>query len=185
MHDPMTVAFEIKSPIVTKKHIRADGSVWKYRRDLITIWHVDPWKDGVEDSCDWFGTHKTRQNGWVPCMMDDYKNSPVETRKAIDFIWYNFISNQRPWWKHPRWHFWHWKIQIHPLQRFKRWAFTRCAGCGKRFKWGYAPISTRWGGTGPRWFRSEQHLYHRKCYDNHRQTRSVVDDIVSELERRQ
>ena len=44
MHDPMTVAFEIKSPIKTRG----------YRNSLITIWHVDPEKDGTDDSCGWF-----------------------------------------------------------------------------------------------------------------------------------
>lgn len=44
MHDPMTVAFEIKSPF------KQDG----YRKTLVTIWHVDPEKDGTDDSCGWF-----------------------------------------------------------------------------------------------------------------------------------
>ena len=72
-------------------------------------------------------------------------------------------TGSRPWWKHPRWHFWHWKIQIHAVQNFKRWLFSRCAGCGKGFKWGYAPTSTSWHGHGPRWFRGESHTYHHDC----------------------
>jgi hypothetical protein len=44
MHDPMTVAFEIKNPF----------SKAKYPDTLITIWHVDPEKDGTDDSCGWF-----------------------------------------------------------------------------------------------------------------------------------
>jgi hypothetical protein len=44
MHDLMTVAFEINSPFKTKG----------YRNSLITIWHVDPQKDGTDDSCGWF-----------------------------------------------------------------------------------------------------------------------------------
>lgn len=45
MHDPMTVAFEIKLPFRSEKN--------KYK-SLITIWHVDPEKDGSDDSCGWF-----------------------------------------------------------------------------------------------------------------------------------
>lgn len=45
MHDPMTVVFEIKSPFKNKTGIR---------NALITIWHVDPCKDGTDDSCGWF-----------------------------------------------------------------------------------------------------------------------------------
>jgi len=47
MHDPMTVAHEIY--LGAKK--RKNGS---YRNPLITIWHVDPEKDGTDDSCGWF-----------------------------------------------------------------------------------------------------------------------------------
>lgn len=56
-----------------------------------------------------------------------------------------------------------WKIQIHPLQSLKRWAFSRCCRCGGRFAWGYSPVSDSWNGTGPLWFRSEQYTYHADC----------------------
>ena len=46
MHDPYTVAFEIKSPFKEKNS--------NYRRSLITIWHKDPCKLGSDDSCGWF-----------------------------------------------------------------------------------------------------------------------------------
>lgn len=45
MFDSMCVAFEIKSPFKNKRG---------YKRNLITIWHVDPCKDGTDDSCGWF-----------------------------------------------------------------------------------------------------------------------------------
>lgn len=47
----------------------------------------------------------------------------------------------RRWW---RWHFWHWQIQIHPLQRLRRWAFERCFVCGKGYAWGYSPVARGW-----------------------------------------
>ena len=50
MHDPMTVAFEIRSPIKRKNKFFPEG----YRQSLVTIWHVDPEKDGTDDSCGWF-----------------------------------------------------------------------------------------------------------------------------------
>ena len=55
-----------------------------------------------------------------------------------------------------------WQLQIHPLQAFKRWAFSRCSKCGKRFKWGASVGSNSWNGTGPLWFRSED-VYHMDC----------------------
>src|ERR1044072_3419635 len=36
-----------------------------------------------------------------------------------------YLRHSRPWYRHPRWHFWHWELQIHPVQTFKRWAFSR------------------------------------------------------------
>lgn len=75
----------------------------------------------------------------------------------------SILTDQRPWYRHPKWHFWHWKFQIHPLQEFKRWAFSRCCKCGKGFKWGQSVCTNSWHGTGPLWFRSEKHVYHDDC----------------------
>jgi hypothetical protein len=62
----------------------------------------------------------------------------------------------RPWYKHPRWHFWHWSIQLHPLQNLKRRFWLKCSRCGKRgFK--DTPIGN-WSGT-ERW--------HSTCSDVH------------------
>lgn len=47
MHSPKTVAHEIYFGRSKKK----DGN---YRLPIITIWHVDPEKDGTDDSCGWF-----------------------------------------------------------------------------------------------------------------------------------
>lgn len=49
---------------------------------------------------------------------------------------------RRPWYRHPRWHLKHLRLQIHPWQRFKRWAFERCAGCRGRYRWGYSPTGS-------------------------------------------
>ena len=73
------------------------------------------------------------------------------------------LRRRRPWYRHPRWHIWHWHLQIHPVQDFKRWAFTRCADCGGRFKWGQSGWTNQWNSDGPRWFRSERDLHHDGC----------------------
>lgn len=56
MHDPMTLAWEIKSPFKRKSALFKDG----YRETLVAIWHVDPEKDGTDDSCDWFNSKRKR-----------------------------------------------------------------------------------------------------------------------------
>jgi hypothetical protein len=73
------------------------------------------------------------------------------------------LRERRPWYRHVRWHFWHWKLQCQPVDQFKRWAFSRCADCGGRFTWGYSPWTNSWNGTGPLWFRSEQDVHHSDC----------------------
>lgn len=69
----------------------------------------------------------------------------------------------RPWYRRPRWHVHHWRLQVHPLQHLKRWLFSRCCRCGRRFPWGYSPAALQWDGTGPLWFRSEAGVAHHEC----------------------
>ena len=69
----------------------------------------------------------------------------------------------RKWYQHPRWHVWHWRLQWHHLQAFKRWAFSRCQKCGGRFTWGYSPISQCWHGKGPQWFKNGENVFHHHC----------------------
>jgi hypothetical protein len=201
MHDPMTVAFDIKYPWRSQP----PSKTWPngYRSTFITIWHVDPEKGGSDDSCHWFRRPLTTKEkafaaslidneydnlrNWfsqfisLPCPNhgEDHEscdvNNPtckygefVETcdredmRRRVEGIFSCYIREFR--WRYPvRWHFWHWKIQIHPLEDFKRWAFSRCADCGGRFVWGYSPWTNSWNGTGPLWFRSEKDVHHSDC----------------------
>jgi hypothetical protein len=106
VHDPLTVAFEIRSPFRDKPTAMFPKG---YRHAIITIWHKDPCHDHDDDSCDWFGTP------------------------------------ERPWWKHPRWHIWHWRIRIHPLRDLIRWIFDRCSHCGGRFRWKEGKVGN-WNG---------------------------------------
>lgn len=65
------------------------------------------------------------------------------------------LDDLRPWWKHPKWHVWHWKLQIHPLQNFIRRHWTKCCKCGKRgFKKG---AMSDWNGT---------RIWHDECDDS-------------------
>jgi hypothetical protein len=64
---------------------------------------------------------------------------------------------------HPRWHFWHWSIQIHPYMWARRWLLTRCCKCGGRFGYGESPVSGSWDSKPPRWFRGEEGMYHMDC----------------------
>jgi len=103
--------------------------------------------------------------GWHTNFEEDCEDQRIYEAERFFCCLARFIlRRRRPWWKHPRWHFWHWELQVHPLQAFKRWAFSRCATCGKRFPWGYAPVTTSWHSTGPLWFRSQKDVHHHECH---------------------
>lgn len=224
MHDPLTVAFDIKRPWPHHVSIGKDGRKWKHYPSLITIWHRDPEKPcrgRRDDSCGWFtppiseadherakamgrqeykflfGEHGYRMNTleaviWVWGMIGrqmhgrrwrrwmthdeltqcislavnptDNLRSSIEARPG-NFATYDFPGirseedcaaffalilrcyrrHHRPWWRHPRWHFWHWRIQIPALQKLWRWLFHRCSICGGRFKYGESPTGS-WSG---------------------------------------
>lgn len=92
---------------------------------------------------------------------DERREARIHGMAACIYGW--ILRKEQHWWQHPRWHIHHWKFQVHPLQSFKRWAFTRCAACGNGFRWNESGYTTSWSGGGPQWFRSEQHVYHDKC----------------------
>jgi hypothetical protein len=106
----------------------------------------------------------------VLCFLPGWHSNFAEDRREdrerafldkISGIARRMLAARRPWYRHPKWHIHHWSLQVHAIQQFKRWAFTRCATCGKRFKYGESGIGT-WSGRGPSWFRSET-LTHMEC----------------------
>lgn len=136
MHDPLTVAFEIRRPwpeIVDWRTEQAarTGTRWRigspfwvlagrglYWPSLITVWHRDP--SGYDDTT-------CRGTRW-------------------------------------RWHTHHWRFQVRPLQDLRRWLLTRCAWCGGRSVKG-DPVnhSHSWDGPRGRWWQGEPGLFHADC----------------------
>lgn len=184
MHDPMTVAFEIKYPWLayTKAEREArNGSEFfqNYRAPFITIWHVDPEVSGDDDSCDWFN-RKGKLNAkelavaeavWdLETLLDNAPHHPNSKEHKAWQPLHNAIRTllQKPsrthWWQvHTRWHVWHWRIQVHPYMHARRWLLTRCCKCGGRFGYGESPVSGSWDSKSPRWFSGEEGMYHMDC----------------------
>lgn len=231
MHDPATVAFEIKSPFSRQVGPLANGKTWRYWPPLITIWHVDPEEDGSDDGCGWSHYRLTEaEREWCRKLGDDefkfwmgeYGRSAsggmawtaqdiifwawriIATRRGRDrrplsvaeldrieclatnphdnlrrivvecgseqgmrdlflCVYRLYRTHHRPWYRHPRFHVHHWRIQWHFQQRLRRWLFTRCAHCGKRFAWNESPISFQWDPGPTCWFRGTPGLYHQGC----------------------
>jgi hypothetical protein len=84
----------------------------------------------------------------------DNLSSVEEPEAMVRLIAAALNRHFRPWWRHPRWHVWHWKIQVRPLQKLNRFLFERCASCGRGYPYGYSPIGT-WEGDK---------TFHHECY---------------------
>lgn len=92
----------------------------------------------------------------VRAILANIEEEPRE--RAERFFWTVmrcYLRFHRPWFRHPRWHVHHWKIQIPFWQHLKRRLFKRCAKCGNSFAWGYCPVSIR----------GEEKLFHYECYE--------------------
>lgn len=172
MHDPYTVAFEMRYPWRARRYRQATSAFLRtYHDPFITIWHKDPERGGDEDSCDWFWRHF---NARQAAALDDLVTNPDdniqswfsgsyaetdtdEMRRFVRVVAAHTrrVILRRPWWDTPRWHLWHWRLQVHPAQRLWRWLFDRCATCGKRFGWDEPVVSAAWEGKGD--------LHHMRC----------------------
>jgi hypothetical protein len=81
---------------------------------------------------------------WDYLSTEDYDYTSEESKliykgeEAMASLYYlvyrNYMTFHRPWYKHPKFHFRHWRIRVVPLSLFKRWVFGRCCKCDKRFK---------------------------------------------------
>lgn len=78
-------------------------------------------------------------------------------------------------------HLRHWKIQVHPWQHFRRWAFTRCSWCSGRSRRGDpVNVSSGWGhdSTPTHWWQSERGLFHRDCASTHHAHRTCICSLA-------
>jgi len=73
------------------------------------------------------------------------------------------LRETRPWYRHPRWHVWHWRLQVHPWRHLRRFLLTRCSVCGRGFAYGECPTSDSWDSPRPGFLRGEQGLRHSDC----------------------
>lgn len=138
--------------IAASEHFQCDGrSNWRkakqwMRRNLLDIMLLaeNP-SDSLFDSV----TLKFRDDNKQPTPRD--REQRIRDLSGIIYGW--ILRRERPWWKHPKWHIHHWKIQVPVLQSIRRWAFVRCSKCGGRFSWGESAMGS-WGG---------QAIWHQGC----------------------
>lgn len=90
-----------------------------------------------------------------------WREDRIRNFASIVYAW--ILRESRPWYKHPRWHVWHWEIKLPVLQMLRRWLFDRCCKCGRGFKINESVIGTLWGPSKPKMFQSSPGLMHEGC----------------------
>jgi len=175
MHDPLTVAFEVRRPWPTSSVLSSasDRAVrWRMRlhHDCGT-WCADdpphkegafPWWKPSSYSAFW---RLGGRNYYWPALIVVWHREPggrdglTGCSKRVqrrDGSW----SRTRGW----RWHVHHWKIQVPPLQQLRRYLFTRCTWCGGKDRKGdRVNVSHQWGRSRGRWWQGEKGLFHHDC----------------------
>lgn len=191
MHDPKVVAWEIVLPIPRRGYFHNDARKpddyrWGTRRRTRT----NPENLG-EPVYPWY-----RLKAWKPFRIAGraLRLWPVGT------IWHNepggkdaltvcrnritnddgeFVRFTTGW----RWHIHHWSFQWFFEQRLRRFLFERCKECGRRYPWGYAPVSHSWGEPKSRWFKVEGRAYHHECsaLRSLRASHDELEQLIREL----
>lgn len=194
MHDPMTVAHEVVLPIPVRRWRgnRTDPR-WGVRRmrrtnpenlgepvspwwrptgwrifatghrlglyRAATIWHVEPGGRDSGEVCGHWVRGDRREflldRPWLIRLNPTLRLIPGDrTRKGEAAI----VSTA---WK---WHVHHWQMQVHLEQKVRRFLLERCEECGRRFPWGYAPVSHQWDAPRSRWRDGVvRRAFHHEC----------------------
>jgi hypothetical protein len=74
----------------------------------------------------------------------DNLSSVEEPQRYVHLIAAALNRRFRPWWRHPRWHLHHWRVNF-DLARNVRRIFQRCGTCGKGLGFGVSPLSDAGG----------------------------------------
>lgn len=143
MHDPLVVAFEIHAPWLRRAIPVMKGVRWRWGRYVVLAGRWYRWSSLITV---WHREPGGHDSGSV-CKLHEHRPDT-----GWRFYW--------GW----RFHVHHWRVQVHPWQRFRRWAFTRCAWCGGRSSKGDpVNVSHQWHGPRGPWWRGEPGLFHSDC----------------------
>ncbi len=104
------------------------------------------WNTGKRPAhSNWWRRTFARKRDVLPVAMDLALN-PIDNlvgiddpARAIRLIAGALARRFKPWWRHPRWHVHHWRVNF-DLPRNLRRMFQRCDGCGDRLGFGHCPV---------------------------------------------
>lgn len=139
MHNPESIAFEIRRPWPTRSEFgsaRPGQPRWKFRsgRSLSPFWTI------------------AGRGIYWPDLITVWHIEPGgrDSGEVCKTHW--------------KWHVLHWRVRIGTVQRFRRWALTRCEWCGGKSRKGdRVNFSHSWDAETSRWWRGERGLFHEDC----------------------
>lgn len=173
MHDPMTVAFEIRRPWPSRSSLPAAGSGdvrWRIR--LHHSHHDDcapngctgnpfPWWKPRSYSSFW---RLAGRDFYWPPMVTVWHVEPGGADGLSVCGYRRDADGKKRYTKAWHWHVHHWRLRFPPLQHLRRWLLTRCAGCGGKSRKGrMVNVSLSWDGPRGHWWQGEPGLYHVEC----------------------
>jgi len=193
VHDPMTVAHEIRRPWPQRSTLPAASSDVRWRIRLHHEHFADEQHPGICGGCD---QPMDSENNWFPW----WKPSSYMSHWRLagrDYYWPSMITiwhnepgghdgltvcsrryqDKRGKWhrtKSWRWHIHHWSFQILPLQHLRRYLLTRCEICGGKSRKGHVVnFSNSWSNPKTHFWQGEVGLHHGDC-----DARSRPDDLT-------
>lgn len=93
------------------------------------------------------------------------RDDAIHSMASCIYGW--ILRTERPWYRHPRWHIHHWKIQVHFLQLLHRYLFVRCCKCGNGFKWNESVMGS-WSGKD---------VWHEHCESDMKRPTTVSESL--------
>lgn len=172
MHDPMVVAFEVPSlvPRRDRWHEKRHPKRWGF--DIQRRTKAENLGERVYP---WWRLHGRTLR---------FAGRAYRMRTAIT-VWHVEPGGHDAFdiCKHgSRWklHVWHWHLQFHYEQRLRRFLLERCERCGRRYPWGYAPVSHQWDSPRTRWRDGVvKRAYHHECSSLVTRERNADEDAAT------
>jgi hypothetical protein len=183
MHDPKTVAHEIRRPWPQKSSFKRTSEDVRWSIRLHHEHFEDEVHPGLCGGCDepmastkqFFPWWKPRSYSsfWRLAGRDYYWPSLLT-------IWHNEphghdgltvcsrrVQDKHGKWRYTKgwkWHIWHWSFQVHPFQHFRRYLLTRCEVCGGKSRKGHlVNLSHSWDRPKGHFWQGEKGLQHIDC----------------------